>query len=218
MTAPREPTITGGQLADLPAIVRLHQEAFPGTFTTRLGPPFLTAYYTQVLRARTGLLAVALVDGPVGGFAAGGADAATFYVGLRRARLRLAVGMAPALLRRPGLVLRTAGAAGSTRERATADTAGVAELTSLAVGASLRRSGIATQLVQAFCASSAAAGAHTVSVRTPLRDNDAVLAFYRRLGFVRVQEYVDGPDRVMVRLAKPMPRDAGRGVADEPKA
>jgi ribosomal protein S18 acetylase RimI-like enzyme len=175
---------------DLARIVAIHQAAFPGFFLTALGPRFLYAYYRRVLDDPAGVLLVAEGGGGLAGFVAGYLEPASFYRGLRR----LAWPLALSLLRRPWLAFH---AAGRARSVGGSHTSGAAELASLAVDPAVEGRGIGSRLVHAFLDAAARGGARHVTLTTDARANDAVNAFYRKLGFRLARTFESTGQRAM---------------------
>jgi len=174
--------------ADIASIARVHTEAFPGFFLTRLGPPFLRSYYRTVLQFDGGQLYVAENDRRIVGFVAGFVDPARFYAALKQSPWRFAVPLALGLARRPWLAGRIAAricdaAARGRRTSGAVATVGRVELSSLAVRPTAQGKGIGRRLVNAFLEAARRAPASVVSLTTDAKDNDDVNAFYQRAGF-----------------------------------
>jgi ribosomal protein S18 acetylase RimI-like enzyme len=176
-------TATG---ADLARVAELHEAAFPGFFLTRMGRPFLRAYYRLVLEYGRGILLVA--EGPDGvvGFVAGFLEPDGFYRLMRSRKWRMLAPIALGVLQRPstlGAVLaniRKVRAGGP----APADAGGVGcELSSLGVHPSASGRGVGQALVRGFVSCSAAEGADRVFLTTDADGNERVNGFYRKLGF-----------------------------------
>lgn len=171
---------------DLEEIARLHEQAFPGFFLTRMGPAFLRGYYASVLSYDRSIALIAeRSDGQPVGFVTGFRDPEAFYAHFRNQRLRLLPSMLAALARRPSL----AGAIfGNMRRISSMEKAGdgseTAELSSVAV--IQPGSGIGSKLVTEFCQSMFRRGAKRVILTTDEQDNERARSFYGRLGFVLV--------------------------------
>jgi len=87
--------------ADLPEVLAVHGEAFADAMNVRMGPAYLRVFFRWFLRAPRAVALVARVDGRVAGYVVGD------RVGYQRAlNLRLIPRALPALLLRPGLLLR----------------------------------------------------------------------------------------------------------------
>lgn len=87
------------------AAAAIHAEGQPGTFLTSLGASFLRALYTELARSPQALGLVALEDGQVAGVVTVTSDAGAVFKDLiLRRGPRLALPVAGAVLRRPGLV------------------------------------------------------------------------------------------------------------------
>jgi len=191
--------LSAGQLR---AVAQLHRRAFPGFFLTRLGPAFLRAYYRLILEDEGGIF-LSLGDGEnPRGFAAGFVNPERFYAGMRAARGRFLGPVILALLRRPVLIGRLMGRVLSVEAGQRRGGDETAELASLAVDPQARRHGAGRELVEAFCYQARARGARRVELSTDREGNEAVLGFYRGLGFHVREEFDDGSGRRMLRLVR----------------
>ena len=172
---------------DLPDIVKVHLAAFSPQFTlSAMGPAFLRRYYDQILRFDEGILLVAEIDGRIVGFASGFLNPRRFYATLMRHKWQFVI---PAIAAIPGhlyllwrlwhLVHRVL----FPFERLAGATADFCELSSIAVQPDRSCRGVGKLLVSAFVRLSRHHGATTVSLTTDAKDNEAVNAFYKRLGF-----------------------------------
>ncbi len=198
-----------GTQTQVPAIVRLHLEAFPGTLTARLGPAFLARYYSSILVEPAGLLVVATDASGLAGFAAGSTSPDQLYEKLYRSRLSMAFLLMTTLVRHPSLIPPTRSAMSSAHHRARQADDATAELASLAVSPRRTRSGIGTLLVERYCGLAADRGAHQLLVRTPAESNEPVLRFYMRLGFAERERYRQGRSRHMIALRRPLDERGG---------
>ena len=76
-------------LEDLPSIIEIHKSCFDGFFLTRMGAPFLRAYYGIVADYSGGILLVTEHGGQPVGFVAGFVDPARFYASLSAHKVQL---------------------------------------------------------------------------------------------------------------------------------
>lgn len=180
-------------ISDLPSIVSTHCLAFPAFFLTRLGPSVLHVYYSAVLMATGGMLAVAISREVVVGFAAGTASRRALYWELGRklpgfagaamhAFLSGSVGLKElvGLSRRFFFGLRVSPAYSCPQSIAGKNF----ELTSLAVNPSFQGKGCGKKLVSYTLQNSERMGMLSVSVFTDALGNDGVISFYHNQGFV----------------------------------
>lgn len=178
--------IRQAEATDIHSIVRMHGRAFPGFFMTALGPSWLRAYYMMVREYPKGVLLVGESAGQEVGFVAGFIDPSDFYSRLRARRLRLAFACAVGVLRSPYLVLRllrTAGQLEGRSDTSTMRSAGVAELSSVAIDPRWRGRGYGRELIGAFVQTARVRGALEVRLTTDARDNDQVNGIYSSAGF-----------------------------------
>ncbi|WP_262848055.1 GNAT family N-acetyltransferase [Mumia quercus] len=189
------------RLCDVAEVVRVHRAGFPGFFLTSLGPRFLVAFYSGLVRLDLGILFVALRGTAVVGFVGGSPDQASFYRALLRRRgPQLALAALPALLRRPASTARLL----RGRERLHDDEAAAvpACLMSLAVDPALHAHGYGRALVQAFEHELRSRGSAGYVLTTDADGNDATNAFYRSLGLVRTRTVVTREGRRLHEYAR----------------
>jgi GNAT superfamily N-acetyltransferase len=188
------------QQADLEAVVKVHQAAFPGFFLTRMGRPFLCAYYQAVLDFDASIALIASDENTkaVLGFAVGFSDPQGFYTLFAHRRRRLLPAIVLAVLRDPALVgaiLRNMRRV-EAQARASVD---AVELSSIAVAAS--GAGVGGVLLEAFATHARDGGAHSLFLTTDANGNDAVQHFYQRRGFT-LDGHEDRGDRRLCRYVR----------------
>jgi ribosomal protein S18 acetylase RimI-like enzyme len=187
--------------ADLPQVVVVHQAAFKGFLMTELGPRFLRGYYQQVLAYPHHLFLVwqSAGEAPIEGFVAGFLHPHAFYQQLRARKWSLALGAATHLICHPhrwGRVLASLRRAQTLAQPC--DTGKLtAELASLAVLPQSQGKGIGKVLTLAFLQAAQDKGAQRVYLTTDALNNDAVNAFYQRLGFRVARQFWHTPQRLM---------------------
>jgi len=186
--------------ADLPAIVAVHQRAFPGFFLTMLGPRFLAELYQGFLQRRSGRLLVADMEGYVAGFAAGTLSPDGFFRELLTARW-LAFGWAAlgAAVARPWTVVPRLLAAIRYRGDRPSRLPQAALLSSIAVDPSAARAGVGGTLLTAYCEEAWKEGLRYVYLVTDRDANEPVNRFYTRHGFAVESELRRQDGRMMVR-------------------
>lgn len=172
--------------AHVPAVVDVHLTGFPDAFLSFLGPAFLRVLYEGAAHSAYGFGVVALQGpgdaGQVLGFAVGMLNPAAFYRELLWKRgWRFALAAIRGLLRRPKIVLRLLRARHYPSQTERGDH--VATLGSVCVRPAYQGRGLGGRLVRSFLDAARARGAHSVNLTTDNLDNDAVNAFYQRLGF-----------------------------------
>lgn len=182
----------------LDGVVAVHLDAFPGFFMTQLGPRFLREYYRCVVEYPRGILLTENSGGDSIGFVAGFVDPVPFYRELRRRRVRLGFAACAGLLARPQrlftLLVNYRRAGGTAQQPPDARTA---ELSSLAVTPNAGGQGVGSRLVDAFTEAAGVLGADRVMLTTDAHGNDAINAFYQRLGFTCVRTFEARRGRVL---------------------
>lgn len=190
------------QQSDLEAVVKVHQAAFPGFFLTRMGRPFLRAYYQAVLDFGTSIALIATDEntGAVLGFAVGFRDPQGFYALFAHRRRRLLPAIALAVLRDPTLVKEILRNMRRVEAQARASVAAV-ELSSIAVATS--GAGVGGVLLEAFATHARDAGTRSLFLTTDADGNYAVRHFYERRGFT-LDGHEDRGDRRLCRYVRPL--------------
>ena len=170
------------QQADLDGVVEVHKMAFPGFFLTRMGRPFLRAYYQAVLDFDDSIALVGCDDdaGALLGFAVGFRNPRGFYELFARRRRQLLPAIFFAVLRDPVLVREILRNMRRVEAQAR-EPVNAVELSSIAVGHA--GAGVGGQLLDAFAAQAGESGANSLFLTTDADENDAVRRFYERRGF-----------------------------------
>lgn len=193
-------------VADLEAMVEIHEHAFPGYMLTLLGRGFLSHLYREFIQSNDAIALVAVsasVGGRLDGFIVGAYDPEAFFATMRRSRgFSMAIAAIPALLRHPISVGERLLSSTRFRGDKPAGLDRAALISSLAVSPSARGSGAGKALVAAFCERIAGSGRKTIFLTTDSEENDAVLQFYRACGFTVHSTLKRSTGRVMALLIK----------------
>ncbi|MGI9952920.1 GNAT family N-acetyltransferase [Moorellaceae bacterium AZ2] len=185
---------------DLKYIVRIHQIAFRGFLMTLLGPKFLYAYYQLILEYPSRIFCVVADDhGKTRGFVAGFLEPNKFYERLSRRKWKLALAALVHLVLHLTLLPRVwhSFLRANNLARNSQYAEGAAELASIALDPSLTGRGLGKQLVLAFLNRAREMGAQRVHLTTDALGNDAVNAFYQRLGFKLSRNFTVVGNRLM---------------------
>lgn len=184
------------RIEDLPAIVELHQKAFPGFFMTLLGPRFLIRYYRTVLDHPGGILLLQVGARGCLAFVSGFIEPDQFYRRLNSDRVGLLFSILGRILTRPWLLYRLFMSFRASRGAAAMNWDGACELSSVAVDPELGGKGIGQALVHNFIAA-VKGKTQAVVLSTDAVNNDRVNAFYLNLGFSLVRSYERSRGRMM---------------------
>lgn len=177
---------------DLNDVVRVHMKSFKDFFLTFLGERFLQVYYKGVINYNDAIKVVYLEANEVKGFVVGTMNPAGFYSSLlKRDWFRFGIASIPAIFRKPKSVFRLVRAL--TRPSTTPKERGVAELSSMAVLPDIQGKGIGRELVKAFIRDVRKHAGTAIYLATDARNNDAVNAFYQRIGF-KIKRVVRTPE------------------------
>ena len=198
-------------LSDLSSIVDVHCMAFPSFFLTRLGRKALQIYYSAVLKATSGIVTVAISNENIIGFAAGTSSKKELYWQLFRKPLSFGGAIFAAMLRGSvrikelfELALRFCSSVTETSgpKSPIQSVKQDFELTSLAVVPTWQGKGCGRQLVQCIVQRAGCLGSEAVSVLTDALNNEKVLSFYDKQGFVEKELLVRQDGRKMLRCCK----------------
>lgn len=197
---------------DLARIVEVHCQQFPDGFYTRLGPGFMTAYFSAYVRSpgAVGLVAEQHDGSDIVGYLIGTVDDAAHERHMHgRAAPALTASGALALVRRPGLwkeflrhrsvwyLRRHAAALVRTRRPAPAEREG--ELLYICTTSGNRRRGIGAALLRGFV--EAAQRAHTTGLHLVAeKNNTPAHDFYAHRGWQVVSESMTRDRRPLVRM------------------
>jgi ribosomal protein S18 acetylase RimI-like enzyme len=167
----------------VPEVVQAHIASFPSFFLSFLGPRFLSLFYSGICVAPEGIGFVFLNSlGHPAGFVAGSSNPRDFYSRLlKRDWLRFAFASVSAIIRKPAVITRIA--RGLFHPGGNPVGVDVAGLFSIGVLPELQGAGAGKILVQAFLQEASKRGCKRVFLTTDRDDNEAVNAFYQKLGF-----------------------------------
>lgn len=185
------------EAGDAPVVTQVHIASFPGFFLTFLGERFLRIYYEAICASSEGIAFVFLNKaGRPAGFVAGTANPRGFYRKLLKSRwLSFGLAALPALAQKPAVAGRLLRAFSHPGANPAGDD--IAGLYSIGVLPELQGTGAGKLLVQSFLEEAQKRGCLTVFLTTDRDENDAVNAFYSRLGFTVFREYATPENRHM---------------------
>ena len=187
---------------DLKQIVRIHQEAFPGFFLTRMGKRFLRLYYQLVLEYQEHIFLIA--ENPqsqIVGFACGVYHPKNFYQFLKKSKYRFLLPVLIALLRNPFLVREVF----SNKNRVetisdssiTSNSEKVFEFTSMGVSNRALGLGVGKQLTLVLLQLTRENNTDYVILTTDKDNNEHVNRFHTKMGFQLRREVLHSSNRVM---------------------
>lgn len=171
------------------AVVQTHLASFPDFFLSFLGPRFLSLYYAGICKAPEGIGLVYLnTSGFPAGFVVGSSNPRGFYSRLlKQDWLRFALASVGAIIRKPSVIGRVARGLFHPGGNPVGDD--VAGLFSIGVLPELQGTGAGKKLVQAFLQEASKRGCKGMFLTTDRDDNEAVNAFYQKLGFSIERQY-----------------------------
>ena len=205
------PRIRNATAGAINIVSKIHIDAFPEFFLTRLGYGFLCELYRGFLNLPEGILLVAEdAWGEVIGFVAGTVAPDHFFAELRRARaVHFVLHAIPALIKQPPLVAAKLYSALSYRGDKPARLDGGALLSSIAVAPGAVGKAVGKALLERYEDEASARGAPFVYLTTDEVGNDLVNHFYTRNGYVVESRFMQGGTRPMLRYIKQVAQARG---------
>jgi GNAT superfamily N-acetyltransferase len=178
-------------------VVSIHLQSFPGFFLSFLGTRFLSLYYAKICAAPEGIGFVYFnALGVPAGFVAGSSNPRGFYSRLlKRDWLWFGLASVGAIIRNPTIIGRIARGVFHPRGNPVGDD--VAGVFSIGVLPEQKGTGVGKLLVQAFLYEAKMQGCKRVFLTTDHDDNEAVNAFYLKLGFSVGRHYETSEGRRM---------------------
>lgn len=183
------------ETGDLPAVVKIHLESFPGFFLSFLGPAFLLELYSSIVRDPEGISFVYVIDRKIVGFVAGTSQPGGFYRRMLRKWWRFMFAAIPRVVQHPGIIPRLLRALLLPQQTNARNDAAL--LMSIAVLPQCQRGGVGKQLVKIFLNNAYARGRKSVLLTTDEINNDYANNFYQLLGFEIINRYITPEGRKM---------------------
>lgn len=194
--------IKAATLADIDAVVSIHQQAFPDFFLTSLGAGFLKLYYKSVLTHPRGILLVSENESGVIGFCAGTMLSAGFNSRLIKANpFKFTVEGVKVLFTKP-VALWHLYKNMSKEDSSIGDKGEYAELLSIGVNPNTQRTGAGKAMLIALEEEVKKRDGKELSLTTDFYDNEKAIGFYHSLGYEEWYDFVTYPDRRMYRMIK----------------
>ncbi|MEM2174183.1 MAG: GNAT family N-acetyltransferase [Candidatus Micrarchaeia archaeon] len=184
------------QLSDTNQVVNVHLSSFRGFFLSSLGPKFLDLLYAFIASSPDGVGFVAVDNSQVVGFVCGSMKPLGFYRRFFFKKWReIIFSILLSIIRNPSIVPRLVWRL-VTPPQASAEP-GTATLMSIAILPEYQNKGIGKVLIQEFLNEMKKCGMQRVNLTTDRDNNDAVNAFYQRMGFQLVRSFVTPEGRWM---------------------
>jgi ribosomal protein S18 acetylase RimI-like enzyme len=189
-------------VGDLEAIVRIHHNAFPHFFLTKMGKQFLMQYYRGYLDKKEVLLIAVDVDNKIVGFVAGLKDSEDYYRYLKKIWYRFFPPVVLALLNVELFVTAIQRIYAIFRSNKVNEKAhvpeGFHELTSIGVSPEVRQYGVGKLLMNTYLdAVKSLPGVKGVYLTTDFEDNEHVHRFYKSMGFQMTGKFMQNSKRQM---------------------
>lgn len=189
-------------LKDCDSITDIHLRSFNKFFLSSLGRRFLKTFYRACIKSPDNVAVVCCSPtGEMAGFAVGTIRSEGYY---KRTLLKnfwaFSLEAAMLLFSKPKSLMRLAMNLSKTKENNVSTD--VAELLSIATLPEFKGAGIGKQLVAAFEVRLIERNRKTVTLTTDLKDNEDVIGFYQKCGYVIENEFITYPERRMYRMIK----------------
>lgn len=187
---------------DVSQIVDIHCDAFNGFFLTSLGPVFLNFYYDAFIRNKETGVFCAVEEDKVLGFSAVTKHCKGFNSRLLKENLFCFgwVGL-KLMFTNPNAILRLVKNF-TKKSEAIEDNEDYAELYSIGVSKKAQGKGIGKKLLAVTEDYLIKNGVDKVSLTTDFYNNESTVAFYNKMGYHTLYDFVAYPNRKMYRLIK----------------
>lgn len=194
--------LTTLKIDDFKTVSRIHHDAFSDFFLTSLGIGFLQTYYRATLKSAESISVCAEdAEGNILGFAIGCVNSKGYHKRL------IYNNLFPFLLRginvffvKPKSLIRLV--KNFEKKDSIIDNGDYAELLSIAVLPSVKGTGLGKELIKMFEKEAISAGCNKIALTTDGINNEDVINFYKRSGYVVFYEFVSYPDRLMIKMIK----------------
>lgn len=185
---------------DVKEVSLIHQAAFENFFLTTLGLSFLETYYKACLKNQYTIAYCALdKDGKLVGFATGSLISKGYHKSVFLHHIfPFLISLAISILKKPTVLVRLAKNLEKTDQKD--DDGDYAELLSIGVDPSCKGGGVGKTLLNYFKQEVKNRGGRRIVLTTDKMNNDAVLGFYKNLGFMIFYEFIAFPKREMYKL------------------
>ena len=195
-------TVQEAKKHDIDAIVRIHEQAFPSFFLTKLGSAFLRLYYKSVMDHSDGVLLVCKKDDVPIGLCAGTVLSAGFNKRLIKANFfQYGIESLKLLFSKPKSLIRLMKNM-SKEDSSVGDNGEYAELLSIAVDPTVQRSGAGKTMLLDLENEIKKKGGEKLSLTTDFENNEKAIGFYKSLGYNEWYDFTTYPNRRMWRLIK----------------
>ncbi|MFC7400991.1 GNAT family N-acetyltransferase [Citricoccus sp. GCM10030269] len=204
------------QRSHIDTVAALHRRSFPRFFLSELGEGFLREFYRGFLDDPSAVTAVVVdAGGKVKGAAVGTTEPPGFFRRLLKRRLFGFVARSASIaLREPARAPRLLRAV-AYRGEVPPDLPGAALLSSICVDPESQGQGVGGVLLRGWTEQASQQGAQAAMLTTDADGNDAVNAFYQRLGWELHDAYSTPEDRRMNRYVKNLERPVSGRTDDD---
>ncbi len=195
-------SIRKASINDVDAIITIHCDAFANFFLTNLGTNFLYFYYSCFIESNEGLVVCVEEDGKIIGFAAATKRCKGFNASLIKNNIYRFIGLSLKLsLSNPKALIRLIRNLTKTNNNVL-DRGEYAELYSIAVKKEEQGRGLGKRLLLAAEEMLKVDNVNQLSLTTDYNNNEATIAFYKKMNYDVLYEFIAYPKRRMYRFIK----------------
>lgn len=189
--------------ADLDKVVLIHCLSFKGFFLTSLGPKFLFEMYSAFMKDERYVFSIVECDHEVVGFSVGVSEKFSFSTTLGSLKkLTILLALVPALLRNIPVILPKVIARYRSSDTTLTVPHNTIVLKSIGVSPSAQGTGASQALLQHFEQQSLMIGYQKVLLTTDIANNERVIKFYRKCGYVEQDRVKQDSSRAMLVFIK----------------
>jgi ribosomal protein S18 acetylase RimI-like enzyme len=183
-------------------LAKIHEAAFPDFFLTSLGIHFLKTYYFFSLKTEGSVSCCAVNENnDILGFAIGCLAAKGFHKKVfLKSPLAFINSLILSFLRNPKIIIRLW--KNLEKKASKVDDKEYSELLSIAVGPENKGKGIGKILITGFENEIKKLKGKKIALTTDSSENESVISFYEKCGYVKTFEFVTYPNRLMFKMIK----------------
>ena len=188
-------------ISDCNQIVRIHKLAFANFFLTQLGTFFLNTYYRSSIKNENCIAVGVFSENNLLGFAIGTIMSKGYHsILLKQNFFAFLLCAITILLTRPNALLRLKN--NMDKVVNPDDNGNYAELLSIGLDPVCSGIGIGSELMKEFERKVHLMNGKTITLTTDKNNNEDVIAFYTKRGYVLFYEFLAYPNRKMLKLIK----------------
>lgn len=184
------------------SLAKIHLLAFNDFFLTTLGYGFLKTYYQACLKNKESIaVCAANENGEIIGFGIGCFHSRGFHKRLLLANFtKFSIQALRILFTNPKAIFRLINNLDKNSNKK--DDGNYTELLSIGVSSDYKNLGIGKELIKAFEQEAIKKGSRKIALTTDYLNNDQIISFYNKAGYIVFYEFITYPNRKMYKLIK----------------